>query len=117
MAQNQSLTLFLDGAPVVPELLGRDNREGSKSLDKILSLALRGGFQDFDDRDHGYGLARFAPPSVGGGLKTPRGGTPPPPHLCAGVLGAEMLSKIFVEYFRTGFRANAQYFCRGNLES
>ena len=74
MAQNQLLTLFLDGAAVVPELLGRDNREGSKSLDKILSLALRVGFQEFDDRDHGYDSARFAPPSVGGGLKAPKGG-------------------------------------------
>ena len=87
MAKNQLLTLFLDGAPVVPEPLGRDNREGSKSLDKILSLALRAGFQEFDDRDHGYDSARFAPLSVGGGLKAPRGGTPPPPHVCAGMLG------------------------------
>ena len=81
MAKNQLLTLFLDGAPVVPEPLGRDNREGSKSLDKILSLALRAGFQEFDDRDHGYGLARFAPPSVGGGLKPPGGIIAAPPPL------------------------------------
>ena len=80
MAQNQLLTLFLDGAAVVPELLGRDNREGSKSLDKILSLALRAGFQEFDDRDHGYGSARFAPHSVGRRIEDPQGGSPPAPH-------------------------------------
>ena len=58
--------------------------------------------------------ARFAPPSVGGGLKPPRGGAPPPTHswrICdrglvlAGVLGvlgflgilAQNLEKIVPE--------------------
>ena len=67
-----------------PRLPGERNREGSESSDRELeldtsSLELCDGTGAFDNRSY-CGSARFAPPSVGGGLQSPRG-PPPPPNL------------------------------------
>ena len=66
-----------------PRLPGERNREGSESSDRELeldtsSLDLCDGTGAFDNRSY-CGLARFAPPSVGG-FKTPGGGHRRPPH-------------------------------------
>ena len=73
---------LVSGGPHPP---GESKKRGVREPDRDLELAIGAwpfvdGFRRMAEGDVAVDLARCAPPSVGGGLKTPRGGPPPPPH-------------------------------------
>ncbi len=62
-----------------------EKKRGEQEPDREFELAIGAwpsvdGFRHFAFSDVAGGLARRAPPSVGGGIEDPLGGTPPPTH-------------------------------------
>ena len=73
--------IFLSWAPVIPRPVGRDIERGNTKISESLVVEFRCWCLVFDVEVDDISLARRAPPSVGGGLKTPWGGHRRPPTL------------------------------------